>query len=277
VIDLHLHTTSSDGRCTPAELVELAAAAGVTTMAVTDHDTTAAIADVHALAAARGIEAVTGIEITAVHAGRDVHMLGYFFDLRDAPFAAFLAAQRERRVARVEAIVARLAELGLPVDMTPLLDLARRFRGQSVARPHVARAMVAAGYVKDARAAFDQWLGDGRPAFVERAGPSPRDVIAAVHAAGGLVSLAHPGRTRIDGEIPGLVADGLDALEVYHSDHDADLTAAYGVMVARWGLLATGGTDFHADPAAGLHVGQFTLPVAEWSRLSEARDRFRTA
>jgi predicted metal-dependent phosphoesterase TrpH len=275
VIDLHLHTTASDGRSTPAELVDLAAAAGVTVMAVTDHDTTAAVDDVRTFAEARGIEAIPGIEITAVLNRRDVHMLAYFFDRADPEFQAFLSSQRAARVDRVEAIVVRLAELGVPVDFKVQIDVARRFPGQSLARPHVARALVAAGHVKDVRAAFDQWLAEGRPAYVERTGPSPRDVIASVHAAGGLVSLAHPGRTRIDEHIPAMVADGLDALEVFHSDHDATLVERYAAMATLHGVLATGGTDFHADPLSRLTVGLCTLPAYEWARLSAARHRHR--
>jgi predicted metal-dependent phosphoesterase TrpH len=275
VIDLHLHTTASDGRSTPAELVGFAAQAGLTVMSVTDHDTTAAVGDVTAFAAERGIEAISGIEITAVLRSRDVHMLGYFYDAADASFESFLVAQREARVARVEAIVARLAELKMPVDFAAQIAAARRGRGPSLARPHVARAMVAAGHVTDLKEAFDKWLAEGRPAYMERIGPPPSVVIEAVHAAGGLVSLAHPGRTRVDGDIPGMVAAGLDAIEVFHSDHDDLARARYGAMAADHRLLVTGGTDFHADPASPLRVGTVTLPPADWERLSSARHRHR--
>jgi predicted metal-dependent phosphoesterase TrpH len=275
VIDLHLHTTASDGRSTPAELVDFATQAGLSVMSVTDHDTTAAVADVTAFAAERGIEVVTGVEVTAVLRGRDVHILGYFYDAADAAFRAFLLAQRQERVARVEAIVARLAELKMPVNFAAQIAAAQRGLGPSLARPHVARAMVAAGYARDVKEAFDDWLSEGQPAFMERAGPSPAAVIAAVHDAGGLVSLAHPGRTRIDADIPDLVAAGLDAIEVFHSDHDEDTRVRYGATAAEHGLLVTGGTDFHADPASPLRVGMVTLPPAEWKRLSAARHRHR--
>lgn len=275
MIDLHLHTTASDGRSTPAELVDLAARAGLTVMSVTDHDTIAAVADVRAFAAERGFQAISGIEVTAVLRGRDVHMLGYFYDAADPAFRSFLVMQRQARVTRVEAIVQRLAELNVPIDFTGQIEVARRGMGPSLARPHVARAMVAAGHVKDVREAFDSWLSEGQPAFMERTGPSPAAVIAAVHAAGGLVSLAHPGRTRIDDDIPDLVAAGLDAIEVFHSDHDEDKRVRYGAMAVDYGLLVTGGTDFHADPASPLRVGTVTLPPAEWERLSGARDRHR--
>jgi 3',5'-nucleoside bisphosphate phosphatase len=277
VIDLHLHTTASDGRSTPAELVDFAAQAGLTVMSVTDHDTTAAVADVTTFAAARGIEAISGIEVTAVLRSRDVHMLGYFYDPVDPAFRSFLQMQRQARVVRVEAIVARLAELKMPINFTAQIAVARRGVGPSLARPHVARAMVAAGHVKDVKEAFDAWLSEGQPAFMERIGPSPAAVIAAVHAAGGLVSLAHPGRTRIDDDIPDLVAAGLDALEVFHSDHDEDARLRYAAMVVEHRLLVTGGTDFHADPASPLRVGTVTLPPAEWERLSAARHRHRVS
>ena len=177
-IDLHLHTTASDGRCSPQELVDRAAAAGVTVMAVTDHDTTAAIDDVRSAASVRGIETVGGIEITAVEAGRDVHILGYFIDPADIQLSAFLMRQRTHRIARVVAVGDRLAQLGMPIDTGPLIAKARQESGRSVGRPQIARAMVTAGYVVDTREAFDRWLATGRPAFVPRAGPSPEEVIA---------------------------------------------------------------------------------------------------
>jgi predicted metal-dependent phosphoesterase TrpH len=273
LVDLHLHTTASDGRCTPAELVARAAAAGVTTMAATDHDTTAAIAAVRTHAERRGILSIPGIEITAVADGRDVHMLGYFFEPGDPGLETFLAAQRATRVARVGAIAERLAALGMPIDIRPLLAEAARQTGKSVGRPKVARAMIDAGYVADTREAFDRWLGRGCPAFVERAGASPEEVIAILHRAGGLASLAHPGRTGIDDRLQALCDAGLDVVEVYHSDHDAAAVDRYGRLAREFGLLVSGGSDFHGDPAHGFEPGQSTLPAPEWERLYAARDR----
>jgi 3',5'-nucleoside bisphosphate phosphatase len=272
-VDLHLHTTASDGRCTPAELVARAAAAGVTVMAATDHDTTAGVADVREHAARRGILAITGIEITAVESGRDVHMLGYFFDPANPALGEFLGAQRATRVARITAIGDRLATLGMPIDVGPLLAEAARQTGKSIGRPKVARAMIDAGYVADSREAFDRWLGRGCPAFVERAGAPPEKVIAILHRAGGIASLAHPGRTGIDARIVALCEAGLDAIEVYHSDHDAAAVDRYGRMAEELGVLVSGGSDFHGDPAHGLEPGGSTLPAAQWERLYAARDR----
>jgi 3',5'-nucleoside bisphosphate phosphatase len=273
LVDLHLHTTVSDGRCTPRELVARAAAAGVSIMAVTDHDTVAGVADVQAHARERGMLAIAGIEITAVDEQRDVHVLGYFVDPANVALGAFLARQRAIRIARVEAIGARLAALGMPIDIEPLLAAARLETGQSIGRPIIARAMIDAGYVADTREAFERWLARGCPAFVPRTGASSEDVIAMIHAAGGLASLAHPGQTAIDSRIGTLRDAGLDALEAHHSDHDAAAVARYSQLARELDLLVTGGSDFHGDPAHGFEPGASTLPVEEWERLFAERDR----
>lgn len=268
-----MHTTASDGRCTPSELVNRVAAARITVMAVTDHDTTAAIAEVQALAHARGIEAHAGIEITAVEDGRDIHMLGYFFDPNEQRLIDFLRVQRETRVKRVHVIAAKLAELGVPIDLQELLDEAQRNLGRSIGRPQVARALQRAGHVADTKEAFDRFLSNDGPAFVSRPGSSPEVVISLIQRAGGLASLAHPGRTKIDSRIKALSLAGLDAIEVYHSDHDQAAIERYHRMASELGLLMTGGSDFHGDPAYGIEPGASTLPAAEWQRLSAARRR----
>jgi predicted metal-dependent phosphoesterase TrpH len=270
VVDLHLHTTISDGRLSPAELVDRAAGAGLTVMAVTDHDTTLGTAEVTRLAAARGIEAVSGIEITAVEDARDVHILGYFVRPDDADLALFLAEQRGRRVERIRAISDCLAGLDMPVDLEPLLAEAGLKPGRSIGRPEVARAMIRAGYVATIADAFDGWLAHGRPAFIPRHGPSCEAVIDVIHNAGGLASLAHPGRTDIDGRIPALCHAGLDAIEVHHSDHDAGLVSRYLRMSDTAGVLVTGGSDFHGEPQQHRAPGSRVLPEPDWHRLKAA-------
>jgi predicted metal-dependent phosphoesterase TrpH len=271
VIDLHLHTTASDGRCTPRELVERASRAALTAIAVTDHDTAAAVEEVQRLATERGIEAISGIEITAIEDGRDFHILGYFFDPRHPQLGRFLAAQRGARLARAEAIGERLASLGMPVDLRPLLVRAAGDHGRSLGRPLIARAMVEAGYVANTREAFDRWLGAGCPAFVPRAGAAPEVVVRIIHEAGGLASLAHPGKLRREPHIAPLVDAGLDAIEAFHPDHDAALVDRYTAVARQFRLLLTGGSDFHGDPAHGLEPGSVTLPDAEFERLRRAR------
>ena len=273
LIDLHLHTTASDGRCSPAELVDRAAAAGVTRLAVTDHDTTSATGEIRALAAGRGIDTLPGIEITAVENGADVHVLGYFIDPADEELQRFLATQREHRVVRVEEIAARLAGLGKPIDVTGLVADARTQSMRSIGRPQIARAMIDAGHVATIDEAFAQWLGRDCPAFVPRSGASPESVIHRIHAARGLASLAHPGRTRIDARLSALRDAGLDALEAFHSDHAPDERIRYVHTARSLGLLVTGGSDFHGDPARTITPGSTSLPEEYWAAVEGAQQR----
>jgi predicted metal-dependent phosphoesterase TrpH len=215
---------------------------------VTDHDTVAAVAEVSAAARAANIRVVPGIEITSIDDGRDVHMLGYFFDPASAALGRFLEGQRALRVARVREIGIRLSELGMPVEVEPVLQAAANRPGSSVGRPQLARALVAAGYVESVQQAFELWLATGQPAYVPRTGPSPATVIDVIHEAGGVASFAHPGVTKRDSLIVTLVNRGLDAIEVYHSDHAPEDERAYEQLATRLGVLISGGSDFHGDP-----------------------------
>jgi predicted metal-dependent phosphoesterase TrpH len=283
VIDLHMHTTASDGRLNAAELVARADQAGLTTISVTDHDTIAALEDVTTAAKPKGIRVISGIEITAIDHGRDVHMLAYFFDPASVPLGALLHSQRALRVMRVREIANTLAGLNLPIDVESVLLAAAARPGSSVGRPQIAREMVRAGHVPSVQEAFDRWLATGRPAFVPRTGPSPADVIETIHAAGGLASFAHPGVTRRDELIKPLVDRGLDAIEVYHSDHTAEDVAEYRRLVDRLGTLVSGGSDFHGDDkpdrAHRSTFGAVTLPADDLAALEKRvslRRRFDT-
>ena len=269
-----MHTTASDGRLSPAELVARAAGAGLTIISVTDHDTVASLAEVTAVAATVNIRVVSGIEITAVDDGRDVHVLGYFFDAQSATLAAVLERQRALRVSRVRAITATLEALGLPIDIEPVLLAAAARPGSSVGRPQVARELVRAGYVASVQEAFDSWLATGRPAFIERTGPSPAAIVDTIHDAGGIASLAHPGVTGRDALIRPLVEHGLDAIEAYHSDHSPEDQQAYLNLAARLGVLISGGSDFHGDDPAMIssrssrsRLGVVSLPPDAFASL----------
>jgi predicted metal-dependent phosphoesterase TrpH len=242
-----MHTTASDGRLSPVELVARAAAAGLTTISVTDHDTVAAIDEVAAAAAPKGIRVIAGIEITSIDQGRDVHMLGYLFDKSSVKLAELLVEQRALRVSRVREIVDRLAALNMFVDAESVIAAAASRPGASVGRPQLARALVQAGHVDSVQQAFDLWLATGRPAFVPRSGPSPAIVIETIHEAGGVASFAHPGVTKRDDLIAPLIDRGLDAIEVYHSDHTAEDVAEYRNMAIRFNALISGGSDFHGE------------------------------
>ena len=267
VVDLHLHTTASDGHFDPAALVDLAWRAGIRTMSVTDHDTTAGLAEADRAARMSRVSFVNGIEITAVHEGRDIHMLGYFFDRDDAEFAAFLESQRLDRLRRVHEMADRLLEMGKPIDRESIIS--SKAPGKSLGRPLVAKALVKAGHVADIRQAFDQLIGEGKPAFVERSGPGPAAVINVISRAGGVSSLAHPGPLRRDDLIPAMVDAGLTALEAFHSEHDPATTGRYLEMAARHGLLVTGGSDYHGEEDHRRSAfGSVGLPEAQFERLA---------
>jgi len=271
VIDLHTHTTASDGHLAPADLVREAWTAGVRVLAVTDHDTAAGLAEAGRAAAEFGITHISGIEMTAVDDGRDVHVLGYFFDPEVPALVRCLSQQREARRVRVRAMGRRLAEAGVPVDVERLL--AEAPAGRAVGRPALAAALVAAGHARAMHEAFDQWLAEGRPAWVPREGPTLREVVDLLHGASGLASLAHPVLYGRDAEIPRWREDGLDALEVWHSEHSTTTSERYLALARTLDLLATGGSDFHGDHPAGRVrrcprlLGKVELPASEFTKL----------
>ena len=246
MIDLHTHTTASDGALTPRELVERACGLGIRTLSVTDHDTLAGVPEAAVAAAEHGMEFLPGIEITAVHKGRDVHMLAYFLDPLPAGLTPFLERQRQDRTRRAREMSARLAALGAPVDMEEVIAGAEA-AGKAVARPTVARALLDAGHVTSLQQAFDRWLADGRPAYVPRIGASPFDVVRLVMRCGGAAVLAHPGLLRRDELIPELADAGLAGIEAYHSDHDAGAQSRYLRVAEQYDLAVSGGSDFHGD------------------------------
>ena len=268
MIDLHTHTTASDGRCSPAELVSRASAAGVDVLSVTDHDTTAAATAAAAECAKSGIEFVPGIEITAVVDGVDVHVLGYFIDPAAGGLAAFLSEQRRRRVDRVQQMVERLAALGVVLDADAILRPSLSEQGKAAGRPWIARALVEAGHVANTSEAFEKYLKRGAPAFVSRVGPTPVEVFEQIHRAGGVASLAHPGLLKRDDLIPAFVASGLDAIEAHHSKHSPDDTSRYLELASRHRLAVSGGSDYHGDPShdAG-GPGSTALPQEHFQKL----------
>lgn len=278
MIDLHTHTTASDGRCSAEDLVVRASAGGVTVLAVTDHDTVAGCAAAGAACRAAGIEFVAGIEITAVRDETDVHVLGYFFDPHSPALLEFLADQRQRRLDRVRRIVERLAALGKTLDADAILQPAEIDPSRSAGRPWVARALVNAGYVKNTSMAFELYLARGRPAFVPRLAAPPAEVFDRIHQAGGIASLAHPGLNRHDEWLPEFAATGLDALEAHHTEHDAEAVARYRAAAASLKLAVSGGSDFHGDESHGApRPGTVSLPRAEFETLERKGREARKA
>ena len=248
-VDLHSHTIASDGALSPRELVREAARRGVRILAITDHDSTEALAEAFdEVAKHPPMTLVPGIEINCDVDGGEIHILGYFLEYQAEWFQAFLREQRAERKERVHRIAARLAELGMPIDPEEVFALVKE---GSAGRPHIAQVMVARGYVKTYREAFDRYLRAGGPANVPRKKLSPAQAIAIIRKAGGVPVLAHPGLADLDGAIPDLVKAGLLGIECYYQEHSAAQTRNYLQMCKDLGLVATGGSDFH-----GLHIGR---------------------
>jgi hypothetical protein len=272
-----MHTTASDGRCSPDELVERAKAAGITTMAVTDHDTMAAVPKACAAAAAAGLSFVPGIEITSVSRGRDVHILGYFIDPNTPGLMATIADQRRRRIERAHEIGARLARMGAPIDVEALIADAAAQSGKAIARPQIAQALVKAGHVGNVAEAFDRYLGESCGAYVPHTGASPEEIVSLVRAGGGIASMAHPGYTKQDSIVPDLVAAGLGAIEAYHSAHDAEMTTQYLAVAKEFNLAISGGSDYHGEGTRRAEFfGRTALPsdafAAFLERAGQRRD-----
>jgi len=275
VIDLHLHTTASDGRSSPEDLVEVAVRSRVTVMAVTDHDTVAGLDRTAAACQRAGVEWVPGIEITAIREQVDVHILGYFIDHRAPLLSDFLKAQVADRRRRVREMIAKLDAIGVHVDADQLLGGHGGLDAKWIGRPLLARALVRAGRVRSQREAFELYLAEGGAAWVPRRAPSPEQVVELIHQAGGIAALAHPGLMSRDEWIPPMAAAGLDALEVYYIEHSPEMTTHYRILAGRLGLAMSGGSDYHGDPSHGpARPGSVSLPEAAFDALKR---RFETA
>jgi predicted metal-dependent phosphoesterase TrpH len=215
---------------------------------------------------------VPGVEVTAVHDGHDVHVLGYFLDTGSPALVRLLQDVRAARDGRAREIADRLAGAGVPIDVDALLSPATA--GRAVARPQIARALIAAGHVGSVSEAFDRFLSEGCPAYVAHRGPSPAEVIWAIACAGGVASLAHPGTLGRDHIIPELAAAGLTALEAYHSAHDQPTQARYLALAESHGLAVTGGSDFHGPGTRRSEFfGVTALPPTAFSSLLDRAGR----
>lgn len=263
--DLHLHTTASDGRLTPRELVRAAKSSGLEAFAVTDHDTVDGIPEAIQEASALEIELVPGVEVSANFGRASVHVLGLFIEYREPRLEHFFAEARDRRVDRIHQITNKLARLG--ISISPESVFSRSTHG-TVGRPHVAEELVARGVVSSLKEAFDRYLGQDCPAYVGYDKVTLRDAVELIRGAGGVASLAHPVLLGDDSLIPRMVPERLQALEVFHRDHTPEKAAEYGVMAAELGLLASGGSDFHQpEDGESPRLGCLDLTVEAFERL----------
>jgi predicted metal-dependent phosphoesterase TrpH len=265
-VDLHMHSTASDGSRAPADVVRAAKKASLAAIALTDHDSVAGLAEAEAAGAELGVRVVKGVELSAVEGETETHLLG--LHLRDTEvLERGLGLLRAMRTRRGQTIVERLNGLGVAVSFDSVLAQAGT---GVVGRPHVARALIAEGWATDARDAFDRYLGAGRPAYVAKEQLSMPDAIAMIHDAGGLAVLAHPGAGGTRERIEALRGLGLDGVEVKHPSHSSSDTTRLRGLCEQFGLLPSGGSDWHGAADGPRTIGMMQVPM-EWLARQDAQ------
>lgn len=258
MIDLHVHSTFSDGSLTPAELVDEAVAKGITALALTDHDTLGGLPKFEEACRAKGMIGIPGVEISIEFKPGTLHVLGYFTDVGNAPFAAALEDLRDGRESRNLKILQKLNELGCDLSWEDVASLAGE---DVVGRPHFAQAMIAKGFVKTKEDAFDRYLAKGKAAYLDRTRLTVTDSIRLIHGAGGIAVLAHPStlkvsRVELHRIVSELAAEGLDGIEAWYSEHTQDQQKAFAKLAEELGLILTGGSDFHGTSNPEIRLGQ---------------------
>jgi predicted metal-dependent phosphoesterase TrpH len=262
--DLHLHTQFSDGTFTPEELAGHGARLGFAALALTDHDTVEGCARMATACAAAGIEFIVGAELTAEHNDTELHVLGYFLDTQNQKLLAEIAKFQAVRQNRIREMVARINEMGVPLEAESVFALANC---KSPGRPHVARALVKAGLVASLDEAFERFLKKNRPAWVPKKKVSALEAIELIHQAGGLAVMAHPGLNRTDAVIPALVDAGLDGIECFHTKHSTATSERYLEIAGRFHLLVTGGSDCHGFSKGKPLIGGVKLPYEHVEKM----------
>ena len=258
MIDLHTHTTASDGLFTPTELVRLAAEKKLEAIAITDHDTTDGLTEALAAGALYGVEVVPGIEISAEFPGGTLHILGYYIDPANKQFSTKLVQLQQARAERNPQIIKKLQERGMNIEME---DVVAEAGGGQIGRPHFAQALLKKGYVRTVQEAFDRFLAKGAAAYCEKFRFHPRDAIACIAAAGGIAVLGHPSSLNctdtvtLETTVRSMVDMGIRGIEAYYSDHSAVQTRHYIALAKKYQLFITGGSDFHGPAVKGISLG----------------------
>jgi 3',5'-nucleoside bisphosphate phosphatase len=264
-VDLHTHSTASDGARAPREVVRAARAAGLAAIALTDHDTVDGLAEAIDEGRSSGVRVVPGVELSAVEGDAETHLLGLHLE-NVGRLDARLGELKTMRLTRAQRIVSRLNELGVKVTID---DVLAQSGGGAVGRPHIARALVNDGWATDLRDAFDRYLGNGRAAFVPKDRLSMIDAVAMIHDAGGLAVLAHPAAAGTRARIEALVNVGLDGVEVRHPSHSTDDAVRIAALVEHFHLVPSGGSDWHGLSEGGRTLGGMRVPLAWLERQDE--------
>ncbi|WP_028561510.1 PHP domain-containing protein [Paenibacillus pinihumi] len=270
--DLHAHTTVSDGTRTPAEVIRLAAEKGLAAVAITDHDTMGGVEEALEEGAKLGITVVPGIEISTSASGKDIHILGYYADWRDAKWKQRLELLRTGRGRRNEQIVEALQQHGISITMDEVVTAAGQLEGRkSIGRPHIAAVLVEKGIVSTISEAFEQWIGSGKPGYVNLAKVSPFEAVEWIREAGGTSVIAHPGLYGDDELVEDIIRHGVDGIEVCHSDHTAEDESRYSALARRYGLLETAGSDYHGERQGVVFHGDLGSHTVDVKVLEQLR------
>lgn len=260
-----MHTRCSDGRLTPAELVRRAREAGLQAIAVTDHDCVDGLEEAMAEGARVGVEVIPGIEMSVTVGLREAHLLGFYFDPTEPSLKEHLQRYRDVREERVQRIVERLGQLGVPVTLDDVLEIAD---GAILGRPHVAAAVVRSKHAAAEQDVFDVYLKEGAPGYVGKPPFPAEDALDMLHRAGGIGVLAHPGHWTSDAAVKHLVRSGLDGLETIHPSHDYALRQYYRTMARNLGLIETGGSDYHGfRETDDQNLGRYSIPYVQLESL----------
>jgi hypothetical protein len=263
-LDLHVHSTFSDGVHSPTELVAMAKARGVRVLGLADHDCVDGVPEALRAGQEHGVEVVAGVELSCEFEGRDLHVLGYGFDPADAALADMLQRFRDTRHRRGLRIVENLRRLGVPITPEEVLE---KSPDGSLGRPHIAQVLVDRGIVADHAEAFEKYLGEHCPAYVKKYKLSPAEAIDHIRRAGGVAVLAHPGEFLDDGAMGRLLGYGFDGLEILHPQHDSRQVERLRRIAEERGMVVTGGTDFHGFPGRDVPIGEFDFPDEAWETL----------
>lgn len=271
--DLHAHSTASDGRLSPSELVQLALDSHLTHLALTDHDSVEGLSEALYAAENTPLTVIPAVELsTTADTGADVHMLGLFIDRTCPELLTALSELREARLRRAHEMVRRLKEGGYDISLDAVLELAV---GGSVGRSHIARALVSSGLSPSMLHAFEDLIGHGRPFYVPKQTYTPKEAVALIHRAGGLAFIAHPGVNAVDNVVRALAEDDLDGIEAFHADHSPQMREHYADLADELGLLISGGSDFHASDARNPPLGSIEWPESALEALLAAAERRR--
>lgn len=271
--DLHLHTRHSDGDASVEELLAEVAKTDLAAIAITDHDSFEGIDIAHALNTRSDLKIISGVELSTAYKGKDVHMLGYFFDHHYPEFVEYCQRFRDEREQRAVKMVQKLNDLGAKIAVDRVYEIAD---GGAIGRPHVAQTMVEAGFVKNLQSAFDKYISNDGPAYVPKYKIDPVAAIDLIHRAGGVAVMAHPGIVRDDSIVAHLAKNGLDGLEVHHPNHMLmRCEEFYAGLADKYGLLHTGGSDWHGARKPDIWIGKAKVSMERVQKLEEAASRYQ--